>query len=177
MNIIEIKPYDVVNGPGIRCSIWLAGCNNNCKGCFSKHTWDPKKGRNFVEIEYTLNHIITNPELDGISILGGDPFYHLFNPSYTDNSLNQLKLLLNMCHNTKKSVWLWTGYKYEDIKKQAIKAKLWETIVKCVDVIVDGKFEEDKKDLNLYYRGSSNQRIIDVKSSENEGYIIEKVVE
>lgn len=82
-----------------------------------------------------------------------------------------------MCHNTKKSVWLWTGYRYEDIKKQAIKAKLWETIVKCVDVIVDGKFEEDKKDLNLYYRGSSNQRIIDVKASENEGYIIEKVIE
>lgn len=174
LNILEVKPYDVINGPGIRCSIWLAGCNNKCKDCWSPQTWNPNKGKKFNNIQFTIAHLISNPNIDGISILGGDPFYHLFN--YDNNSVSELMKLLSMCHDTGKPVWLWTGYTYEDIKRRAIYYGLWEQIVKCVDVLIDGRFEVSKKDLNLLYRGSSNQRVINLKESEKLQEII-KVVE
>lgn len=181
LHIIKYQQYDVVNGPGIRCSIWLAGCNNHCKNCWSTQTWNPVEGTKFIKVVDNIIKCVNNPRIDGISILGGDPLYWVMNKdldypeaTITDNisdifiadSINQLYYLLSICKKSGKPVWLWTGYLYEDILKKEPK------ILDYIDVLIDGKFEESKKDLNLYWRGSSNQRIIDVKKSLKENKIV-----
>lgn len=169
MNIIEIKPYDVVNGPGIRTSIWIAGCNNKCKGCWSPNTWDPNQGINYFQnkdIQTHLHNCLNNPNIQGISILGGDPFYNFMN--YHKEDFFQFVEIINNYH---KPIWVWTGYTFEDIlnkvKYRDLMVNKNELIIKLkmIDVLIDGKFEEENKDLTLYYRGSSNQRIINVPLS------------
>ena len=73
INILEVKQYDVINGPGIRCSIWVAGCNNHCEGCWSKHTWNPNQGKSLKECIPEIKKYLSNPKVTGVSILGGDP--------------------------------------------------------------------------------------------------------
>lgn len=154
MRILKIIPYDISNGPGVRLSIWTAGCNHRCKGCWSSKTWNPNQGTLFKDKEAEIIKQLNNPNIDGVSILGGDPLYDTM--ELKDNE--DLNHLLDLCLLYKKPVWLWTGYNYEIIPSQV---KL-----KC-EVIVDGKFEEDKRNLDLYYRGSSNQRVIKVDSDVN----------
>lgn len=150
MNILKIQQYDINNGDGVRVSIWTAGCAHHCKGCWSANTWNPNQGKKLHEVIPEIEKALSNPNIDGVSILGGDPFYETME---LGNS-NDIDHLLNICRLYKKNVWIWTGYRYEDIPMFLR--------LKC-DVIIDGKFEEDKKDLNLKYRGSSNQRVIKVK--------------
>ena len=172
LHIIKFKQYDVVNGPGIRCSIWVAGCNNHCKNCWSTQTWNPIEGPKFINIVDNIIKCVNNPRIDSISILGGDPLYWIMNEnldypdSFVANSINQLYYLLSICKKSKKPVWLWTGYLYEDILRKEPK------ILDYIDILIDGKFEESKKDLSLYCRVSSNQRIIDVKKSLKENKIV-----
>lgn len=149
LHILEIKQYDVVNGPGVRCSIWLAGCNNHCKGCWSPHTWNPIQGMDFTEAKETIKQYVNNPRIDGISILGGDPFYWTFQDNTT--AKEELLEVLKICHESNKPVWVWTGYKYEDIENKYLY---------YIDVLVDGKYEESRRNLNLKWRGSENQRIV-----------------
>lgn len=163
MNILEVKKYDVVNGPGIRCSIWIAGCNNYCKDCWSSHTWNPNNGKPYKECVTLIKEAINNSKIDGISILGGDPFYSLFNGTLKDKE--ELKDLLRIC--SIKPLWVWTGYKYEDLCKD------YSDYLSYIDVLIDGPFISKEKDLNLYYRGSSNQRIINVSQSLKENKVIE----
>lgn len=173
LHIIKYQQYDVVNGPGVRCSIWIAGCNNHCKNCWSPQTWNPIEGPRFINVVDNIIKCVNNSKIDGISILGGDPLYWIMNDNlqypdaYIADSINQLYYLLAICRRSEKPVWLWTGYCYEDILRKEPK------ILDYIDVLIDGKFEESKKDLNLYWRGSSNQRIIDVKQSLKENRIIE----
>lgn len=152
LKILEIKQYDVVNGPGIRCSIWLSGCSNHCDGCWSPHTWDATKG-----IDFDPNKIIpyiNNENIDGISILGGDPFYWLFQNN--EEAKKELLSLFKLCHNTKKPVWVWTGYKYEYLKEH------FPEYLNYIDTLIDGKYDKTKRNLNLKWRGSENQRIIEL---------------
>lgn len=165
LHILKYQQYDVVNGPGVRCSIWLAGCNNHCKNCWSPQTWNPTEGPRFINVIDAIEKCVNNPRIDGISILGGDPLYWLMNDnldypyaSIADSVANLDRLLL-MCKKSGKPVWLWTGYRYEEILKKKLE------VLNDIDVLIDGKFDESKKDLNLYWRGSSNQRVIDVKKS------------
>lgn len=164
MNILDIKKYDVVNGPGMRCSIWIAGCKNHCKECWSPQTWNPDQGKSYVSCINSIKETVNNPMVDGISILGGDPFYWLFNGNAVDKF--ELKELLSICNDINKPIWLWTGYKYEDI------LEYYPDYLSYIDVLIDGKFKHDLKDLSLFWRGSSNQRVIDVQKSLKENKVI-----
>lgn len=159
MNILEVKQFDVVNGPGIRTSIWVAGCSNACKGCWSKHTWDKNKGTPLQEILPTIIKAIQHPKVTGISILGGDPFM-----GFMDNGDITIINLVKFLALYKKPIWVWTGYKFEDIVDKYTQLNILQDL-RMIDTIIDGKFEEKHKDLNLMYRGSSNQRVIDVSKS------------
>ena len=159
MNILEVKQFDVVNGPGIRTSIWVAGCSNACKGCWSKHTWDKNKGTPLQEIMPTIIKAVQHPKVTGISILGGDPFM-----GFMDNNDITIINLIKLLYHYKKPIWVWTGYKFEDIVDKYTQLNILQDL-RMIDTIIDGKFEENLKDLNLMYRGSSNQRVIDVSKS------------
>lgn len=157
MNIIQIKPIDSQNGPGIRTSIWVAGCSNHCEGCWSPQTWNPNQGKSFSESLSDIDKALENPYLDGVSLLGGDPFYWVVeNPS--QEFLMLLKHLKNTL-NEKQNIWCWTGYTIEFL----LKNEYAKECLKYIDTLVDSKFDISKKDLNLRFRGSSNQRILNVK--------------
>lgn len=156
----NIKYCNASDGPGVRVSIYFSGCRVHCLGCHNPETWDFKYGKRFTQKE--LNEVIASikqPFYKGLSILGGEPL----DPDNRDDVFEVIK----QCYNeTKKSIWLWTSYTFEEIVKREI---IPLDILKCIDVIVDGRFMLDKKDLSLYYRGSSNQRVIDVQASLDAG--------
>ena len=157
MNYGTIKNLDIANGPGIRVSLFVSGCRNHCKGCFQPETWDFKYGKEFDdEAFYSLIEMLRSEHIAGLSILGGDPF----EPENLVTVTNLCKMVKDIFPN--KNIWVWTGYTYEDIKDN--------DIFNYIDVLVDGRFEEEHKDLSLAFRGSSNQRIIDIQKSKECGY-------
>lgn len=164
MNIYRIKPVDAINGPGLRMSIWIAGCCNNCPGCWAKETWDPFLGRDWREIFPEIIEGLKKPT-DGVSLLGGDPFYTAMEDD-PEQFLEFLKRLREVLGED-RSIWCWTGYLFEDILQ-----KCPETL-KYIDVLVDGKYDKSLRNITLHFRGSSNQRIIDVRSSMETGEVVE----
>ncbi|MGL5150803.1 MAG: anaerobic ribonucleoside-triphosphate reductase activating protein [Clostridium sp.] len=157
-----MRKFDVTNGPGIRTTLFVSGCTHNCPGCFNLEQQSFDYGNRFTkETEDLLLSYINNPQIEGVNILGGEPLQQLM-----DNSL--LELLRRIKIETKKPIWLWSGYTFED---SILNPKIVE-ILEFVDVLIDGIFDISKKDLSLKYRGSSNQRIIDVKTSLNIGSVI-----
>lgn len=159
INLIKVQHYDVVNGPGIRTSIWFAGCNNNCKGCWSSFTWNPFQGKPLEEWKDKITTYLSDDKVKGVSVLGGDPLYWLFQ----DKNVEELIEFFKFIHSFNKPVWVWTGYLFEKVKEKN------PEILKYIDILVDGKFEEPLKDMRLLWRGSANQRIINVKEKlENE---------
>lgn len=159
----KIKKTDIANGPGVRVSLFVSGCRNRCKGCFQPETWDFNYGQEYDGVN-AANEIIKalSPEyISGLSILGGDPIER-------ENVFE----VVTLCHLVKlfypdKSIWLYTGYKYEDI------AEKYPDLLEFIDVMVDGPFIEDLKDISLTFRGSSNQRIINVPESLKSGRVVE----
>lgn len=151
MNYGQIRKYDIANGPGIRTSIFVTGCSLNCKNCFNKEYQNPNYGKPWTDKEDELIiSYLSDPNVAGLTILGGEPF---------ENTQGLISLLKKI--KTNKSIWIYSGYTYEYLIKNYKTLEL----LKLVDVLVDGPFIEGLKDLNLYYRGSRNQRIIDVKES------------
>lgn len=163
MRYAKIRKLDVTNGPGIRTTLFVSGCTHNCEGCFNKEQQDFNYGNEFTKetenefIEYTKSR-----QIKGVNILGGEPMQQI-----KDDSL--LNLLKRIKIETNKPIWLWSGYKFEEI---IIEPKMLE-LLKQVDVLIDGKFEIEKRDLMLKYRGSENQRVIDVKKSLEQDRVIE----
>lgn len=163
MNYATIKSYDVANGPGVRVSLFVSGCTHHCKGCFNAETWDFNYGKPFTpEVE---DQIITYLEpwyIRGFSLLGGEPFE-------PENQKALLRLMRRIRETyPEKTVWCYTGYDYE---KDILAGRLgdWETtreLLSCIDILVDGEFHLSEKDLTLRFKGSRNQRIIDVKASK-----------
>lgn len=153
MRYTKIKTIDVANGPGIRVSLWVQGCSHHCKGCFNAETWDFNGGKQFTqkEIDYIKELLSDDVVQKHFSILGGDPLEPV-NHYMLENLLIQLKEKYPHLN-----IWLWTGYNWEQIKHL--------NFLKYIDVIVDGEFIEKKKDLRLKFKGSSNQRTINVKES------------
>ena len=157
MNYATIKKYDIANGIGVRVSLFVCFCNHRCKGCFNSEAWDFNYGKKFdVNAENEILHVLEKPYIKGLSVLGGEP-------------LQQDSTLLEFLRKVKskfpnKSIWLYTGYTYEQIKDKKE--------LDYVDVLVDGKFVEALKDISLQFRGSSNQRIIDVKATKENSKII-----
>lgn len=150
MKILDYKKTDMSNGFGTRSSIWFSGCDHMCKGCFSKHTWNYDSGSD-IDIRALTERDMTDVKVnrDGISLLGGDPMF-------CKNRTGVLEFLIWFRERfPTKTVWLWTGY----TKDECIQDPVMYDILKSVDVLIDGKFEQDKKDLSLLWRGSSNQLI------------------
>ena len=159
MNYNTIKQLDIANGPGCRVSLFVQGCSFNCPGCFNTIARDFDSGKEFTDQTVQLilqladfNHI------SGLSLLGGEPLH----PKNRDQVLALAKKFKEKY--PEKTVWLWTGYLFEDIAELLPGSG--------IDVVVDGRFEEDLKDLRLMYRGSSNQRIIDVVASLSNNKIV-----
>lgn len=166
MNYATIKTHDVANGEGIRISLFVSGCTHHCKGCFNKEAWDFEYGTLYTkETEQYIIDALSPSYISGLSLLGGEPF----EPQNQTTVLSLIKRVRQ--EYPEKDIWCYTGYDFEDdilsgrLKYQLITAQM----IKNIDILVDGKFIEEKKSLNLRFRGSSNQRIIDVKKSLKEG--------
>lgn len=169
MNYAVIKKTDVANGTGIRVSLFVSGCTHRCKGCFNSEAWDFEYGQPYTdktrrEIMEALDHSY----IRGFSILGGEPFE-------PENRLTVLDIVKKVKETyPDKDVWCYTGYDYEkDLLKwmEDGKAEVRE-LLEQIDVLVDGEFVEEKKNLRLPFRGSENQRLIDVKASLAAGKVI-----
>lgn len=159
MRYNTIKQLDIANGPGCRVSLFVQGCDFNCPGCFNSVAKDFDGGSLFTE--QTRDAILTLAEpahISGLSILGGEPLH----PRNREDVLELIRQFKSKY--PEKTVWLWTGYLFEDVFKDLVNSK--------VDVVVDGLFKEELKDLRLKYRGSSNQRVIDFKETLRTGDII-----
>lgn len=153
MNFAQIRKYDVANGPGIRTTIFVTGCTHKCPNCFNEEYQDFNFGNPWTRKE--TDEVIEDLKLDevkGLTVLGGEPF---------QNEVDLLQVLRDIKKEVQKEIWIFSGYTYEEILKDQDKKKLLE---EC-DVLVDGRFVEALKDLSLRFRGSSNQRIIDIKKS------------
>ena len=169
MNYATIKWYDISNGPGVRVSLYVSGCRNRCKNCFNPETWDFNYGKPFTRaVENSIAEGLKPDHIKGFTLLGGDPF----EPENQAVLAPFLERLRKKFPN--KSFWAFTGYDYE---KDLLSGKLGnlDTVLKmlsCLDVLVDGRFVEELKDLNLRFRGSSNQRIILIKPSLKENAVV-----
>lgn len=157
MNIAQIRKYDVANGPGIRTTMFVSGCTHDCKNCFNKEYQNFAYGEKFnKEIENRIVSYVA--QTNRLSVLGGEPM---------QQNLELVCLLKRVKEETDATIWMWTGYVYENLQTE-----MQKKILEYVDVLVDGPFIESKKDLTLKFRGSSNQRIIDVKKTKAFGRII-----
>ena len=156
MRFSKIKNNDIANGVGITLSVWTQGCPHHCKGCFNKETWTFNEGNEFTNDD--LNYIISNIDSFNVkrnlSILGGEPLC----PENVEGVINLCKEFKKVYPD--KLIYLWTGYTIEEFNQKQ------KQILEYVDFIIDGKFEEAKKNLNLHLRGSSNQRVLNVKNNE-----------
>lgn len=149
MRFSKIKDNDIANGIGITMSLWTQGCPHHCKGCFNLETWDFKSGKEFTkeDLDYILNNINKDNVKRNLSILGGEPLC----PPNVEGVIKLCKEFKKQY--PKKLIYLWTGYVVEEFNDAQ------NEIFKYVDVLIDGKFEEEKRNLSLKLRGSSNQRI------------------
>ncbi len=170
MNYGEIKKNDISNGIGVRTSLFVSGCRHHCKDCFNAQTWDFGFGEAFTE--QTMIEILESCEPDwinGLSLLGGEPFE-------PENQRVLLPFLLMFKDKfPDKDIWCYSGFTFEEIKgkvKSRAKTDISAEMLSLIDVLVDGRFEESKKDISLKFRGSSNQRIIDVKKTLSEKRIV-----
>lgn len=162
MNYAAIRKFDVANGPGIRSTIFVSGCTHNCKGCFNKEYQDFNYGKPWTkEVEDQVIENLKDPNVSGLTILGGEPLQQV-NDEQLASFLKRVKVEVN------KNVWIFTGYVFEKIQTDE---KILD-ILKWCDVLVDGPFIEAKKNLNLRFRGSSNQRIIDLQETFKNGSVI-----
>ncbi len=167
MKYADIKKYDISNGVGIRVSLFVSGCNHHCKGCFNTEAWDFNYGKDFTSD--TINEIIEALEpnyINGLSLLGGEPL----DPRNQESVLQLLRKVKEVY--PEKNIWCYSGYLYEYLLEQSKINEVTKEIISYLDILVDGKFEIDKKDITLLFRGSSNQRIIDVKKSLEEDNVV-----
>ncbi|MBR2318812.1 MAG: anaerobic ribonucleoside-triphosphate reductase activating protein [Bacteroidaceae bacterium] len=157
ISILEIVEDTTVDGPGFRTTVYCAGCPNHCPGCHNPQSWDIANGRE-VDIEEILDVILADPFAD-VTFSGGDP---MFQPAGFAALAKAIK------ERSGKNIWCYTGYLFEDLLKNAQQRALLEYI----DVLVDGRFVEVLKDEELRFRGSSNQRLIDVPASLASGSVV-----
>lgn len=165
MNIAKFRKFDASNGPGIRTSIFVSGCEHKCPGCWSPEAHDFKYGKdiNFNNaFRKEIYEAACSDKVNGLSILGGDPL-HYNNVYQVAKLIKGIKEKDHRYNNGEKDIWIWTGYDFEELIER--KNKYSNYILENCDVMVDGKFIQELKDLRLMYRGSSNQRIIDLRTS------------
>lgn len=159
MNYAKINTHDIANGPGVRVSLFVSGCRHRCKGCFNPETWNFNYGREFeFKTALELDNALDEPFISGLSILGGEPL--------EPENLDVVTAICEMVHqfHRDQTIWLYTGSLYDDVKDLEV--------MKYIDVLVDGEFVEELKDITLRFRGSQNQRIIDVKKSRKNNSVV-----
>ena len=158
MRYNKIRKMDISNGPGVRVSVFMQGCTFNCKNCFNPETWDFNGGKEFTN--ETIDKVLDLCGKDyvvGLSILGGEPMH----PNNIEATKRLAKAFKEKYPN--KNIWAWSGFRFEDLKdKEALE---------YIDVLVDGQYEDELHDPTLKWRGSSNQRVIDVKKSLKNGKV------
>mgnify|MGYP004542278473 FL=1 len=160
MRYNKIRKMDISNGPGIRVSIFMQGCTFNCKNCFNKETHDFNGGKEFTdEVIEKVIKLAEPDEIKGLSILGGEPLH----PKNIEGTTKLAKKFKSVYKD--KTIWLWTGFLFDKNLKDF-------EILNYIDVLVDGVYKDELHDFRLKYRGSSNQRVIDVKKSLKEDKII-----
>ncbi|MBE7042731.1 MAG: anaerobic ribonucleoside-triphosphate reductase activating protein [Ruminococcaceae bacterium] len=159
MNYATIKSHDIANGPGVRVSLFVSGCPHHCPGCFNEETWDYQYGILYTkETEEEIITALSPTYIKGFSLLGGEPFV----PEHQAVLLPLLQRIKETL--PQKTIWAYSGYTWETLPDKQL--------LPYVDVLVDGPFIEAKKDLNLRFRGSGNQRLIDVQKSMKQGKIV-----
>lgn len=159
MRYHNITKDDMLNGDGLRVVLWVAGCSHHCKGCQNPITWDPQGGIPFEDKEkQEIFEQLEKPYIEGITFSGGDPLYE-----------GNVEMVTALAKEIKekypnKNIWLYTGYVWEEIKEMEI--------IPYLDVIVDGKFDLERRDVSLRWKGSPNQRVIDVQKSRDLGLVV-----
>lgn len=169
MNIAEIKTNDIANGEGVRTSVFVSGCRHHCPECFNEIAWDFDYGKKWNA--ETKEYIISScepPWIAGLSLLGGEPFE-------PENQNGMLELLKDFKkHLPQKNVWCYSGFTLEQITGKEKSRACTETaqeMLKYIDILVDGRFEKERKNISLKFRGSENQRVIDLKKTLQSGKI------
>ena len=162
MNYAELKKTDIANGEGVRVSLFVSGCRRHCKGCFNEIAWDFSYGKPFDEAaEEEVLSALAPSFIRGLTLLGGDPFE-------PENQRALVPFVKKVKERfPQKDIWAFTGYTYDDgtLMEPHAKTEVTREFISLLDVLVDGKFEEALKDIRLVFRGSSNQRVIDVQKS------------
>ena len=175
MHYCAIKKNDIANGPGVRVTLFVSGCDHHCKGCHNPQTWDPEAGQIFDNSAYEqIFEELSKDYVAGITISGGDPLY-----------MKNVKVIINLFfairrHFPDKTIWLYTGYTWEqlwyddkfDIEMGIVENQWRRALVTLCDVVVDGEYEESLHDVSLAFRGSSNQRLIDVTKTLSAGEVV-----
>ena len=162
MNYHKIITDDQLNGDGLRVVLFVSGCSHCCEGCHNKQTWDKNSGKQFTDKEVdTILNMLSEDYISGITLSGGDPLFK-------DNidTIYKLIITIRKKYNKSKTIWLYTGYKFEDVKK------LYNNILQEIDVLVDGKFIESLADVKYKWAGSTNQKVIDVQQSLAQNKIV-----
>lgn len=169
MNYAEIKEYDTANGPGVRLSLFVSGCPHHCKGCFNEDTWDFNFGKPYTrDVEDYILEKVSSSVYQGMTLLGGEPLE-------PENQKGLLSLVIRFKKMfPEKDLWCFTGYLYD----KDLLGQMWDTVPETrellsrIDVLVDGRYVQELHSVNLLYKGSSNQRTIDVQKSLSAGRII-----
>ena len=169
MNYGNIKECDIANGPGVRVSLFVSGCRHHCKGCFNEETWDFQYGNPYTEeTEETIINLLKAGYIQGLALLGGEPF--------EPENQHELVKLLRRVRETypEKDIWCYSGYLYDVdmVSGGRVYTDVTEEMLSYLDVLVDGRFVEAQKDVTLHFRGSRNQRIIDVKKSREANEVV-----
>lgn len=168
MNYAAIKNCDIANGPGVRVSLFVSGCTHHCPGCFQPETWDFNYGEKFTRDTFWKLVYLLEPEyISGLTILGGEPLE-------PENMMDISSLIQEIRYKVpSKTIWLYTGSTLEELLQRSGAEKyLTEEILKHLDILVDGPFIEAQKNISLQFRGSENQRIIDLRKTRTAGKIV-----
>lgn len=177
MNYLKIEKENILNGVGIRVILWCSGCDHHCKNCQNPITWDPNDGAKFdTKAKNEIFNELSKDYIAGITFTGGDPL-HQKNLEGVLDLVNEIRLSY-----PEKTIWLYSGFTWEQIMYPVVTddfnperdrlMKMRREIVKQCDVLVDGRYEEDKRDVTYHWAGSTNQRVIDVKKTLEQGSVV-----
>ena len=168
MNFAKINKNDIANGIGIRVTLFVSGCTHYCKGCFNKEAWDFDFGQLFDEgVQNELLEALNPSYIGGLTLLGGEPM----EPQNQRALLPFLKRVKEVYKN--KTVWCYSGYTFEELTGASrARCEVTDEVLSLIDILVDGEFQEELKDISLRFKGSSNQRIIDMNKTRNSSRVI-----
>ena len=169
MNYATIKKRDIANGIGVRVSLFVSGCTHRCKNCFNKETWDFSYGEKYTaETENLILSYLEPSFVNGLSLLGGEPF----EPQNQKELVELLRVVKDKF--PKKDIWCYTGYLFDEqlLKDSRARCEYTDEMLSYIDILVDGPYIEEEKDITLQFRGSKNQRVIDVKRSLSENRVV-----